>query len=235
VADSFEIVRKGYDALGERYRDWSHLSQVRLQWVGRLLEELPADSLVVELGCGAGEPATRLLSQRHRVLGVDASMVQLLLAGRAAPRALLVQADFTRLALRPRCVDAVASFYALGHVPGGEHARLFERIAQWLRPGGLLLTSTPVDAGDSRDDDWLGVPMSFGGIGEAATDEALARAGLTVQDWQVVPEDEAEGQVVRFLWLVARKPGQLEVLPEELRDAFTGVPRRSDGVLELPR
>jgi cyclopropane fatty-acyl-phospholipid synthase-like methyltransferase len=207
VADSFEVVRKGYDALGERYRDWSRLSPVRLQWVGRLLAQLPADSLVVELGCGSGEPATRLLSQRHRVLGVDASQVQLRLARRAAPGALLVQADFTRLALRPGSVDAVASFYALGHVPAGDHDQLFVRIAQWLRPGGLLLTSTAVDAGDSLDDDWLGVPMFFGGTGEAATSGALARAGLTVQDWQVVPEDEGEGHVVRFLWLVARKHG----------------------------
>ena len=92
---------------------------------------------MVELDCGAGEPATRLLSQRRRVLGVDASQVQPRLARTSAPTALLVQADFTRLALRPGSVDAVASFYALGHVPATDHHQLFQRIAAWLRPGGL--------------------------------------------------------------------------------------------------
>ena len=206
MTDSFGIVRRGYDAIGERYRDWSQLSPVRREWVQRLTDELPVGSLVVELGCGPGEPATRLLSQRHRVLGVDASAVQLRLARQAAPDALLVQGDLTRLSLRPGSVDAVASFYALGHVPADEHAPLFGRIAQWLRPGGLLLTNTPVEGGDGQQDDWLGVPMFFGGIGEAATGEALGEARLTVRDWRVVPEDEGDGHVVRFLWLLAHKP-----------------------------
>ena len=203
--DPFDVVRRGYDALAERYRDWSRLSPVRVQWLDRLLAELPADSLVVELGCGAGEPATRLLSQRHRVLGVDASLVQLQLAKTAAPRASLVQADMTRLALAPGSVDAVASFYALGHVPADRHAPLLAQVGRWLRPGGLLLTSLPVDAGDSVDHDWLGVPMSFGGIGAAATRRAVHEAGLDVVRWEVVPEDEGDGHTVRFVWLLASR------------------------------
>lgn len=207
MTGSFEVVRRGYDAIGPRYRDWSHLSPVRLHWVGLLLDQLSAGSLVVELGCGAGEPATRLLSQQHRVLGVDASLVQLRLARQSAPTALLVQADLAHLSLRPGSVDAVASFYALGHVPAEDHAPLLMRIAEWLRPGGLLLTNVPVGEGDGQVHDWLGVPMFFAGIGEAKTSEALDGAGLTVEDWRVVPEDEGDGHVVRFLWLLARKQG----------------------------
>lgn len=205
MTDPFDVVRAGYDAIGERYRDWSHQSPVRLHWVDRLLTELAPDSLVVDLGCGPGEPATRLLAERHRVIGVDASLAQLRLAQQAAPGALLVQADMTRLALRPGSVDAVCSFYALGHVPEDRHAPLLASIASWLRPGGLLLTSAPIAAGDERDESWLGVPMFFGGIGEDRTRAALADAGLTVADWQVVPEDEGDGHTVRFLWLVARR------------------------------
>jgi SAM-dependent methyltransferase len=78
---------------------------------------------------------------------------------------MLVQADMTRFALRPGSVDAVASFYALGHVPSGQHAPLFHAIAGWLRPGGVLLTSAPLLVGDDVDEDWLGVPTYFGGLG----------------------------------------------------------------------
>jgi cyclopropane fatty-acyl-phospholipid synthase-like methyltransferase len=203
--DAFSVVRAGYDAIGERYRDWSHLSPVRLHWVDRLQKELQPNSLVVDLGCGPGEPATRLLSERHRVIGVDASAAQLRLAQEVAPAALLLQADMTRLALRAGSVDAVASFYALGHVPSERHSALMSSIAGWLRPGGLLLTSAPLTPGDSRDDNWLGVPMFFGGIGEARTRSALADAGLNILDWQVVPEDEGDGHTVRFIWLLAEK------------------------------
>ena len=174
----------------------------------RLLDDLAPASQVVDLGCGPGEPATRLLAQQHRVIGVDASSAQLALAREAAPTALLVQADMTRIAFRPGSVDAIASFYALGHVPSDRHAALFSHMARWLRPGGMLLTSAPVGAGDERDGNWLGVPMFFGGIGESATRVAVEAAGLVVNEWQVVEEDEGTDQTVRLLWLIATKPDE---------------------------
>jgi SAM-dependent methyltransferase len=206
VGEAFDIVRSGYDRIGVRYREWSSVSPTRLNFVRRLLRELTPGSLVVELGCGPGEPATRLLAAEHRVLAVDASLAQLQLAREAAPTAALVQADMARLHLRAGSADAVASFYTLGHLPSHEHAPLLHAIAHWLRPAGVLLTSAPLRAGDDRDESWLGVPMYFGGIGETATRQAIESAGLVVEEWQVVPEDEGEGKMVRFLWVLARKP-----------------------------
>jgi cyclopropane fatty-acyl-phospholipid synthase-like methyltransferase len=178
-----------------------------MEWVTRLLAELSPQSLVVDLGCGAGEPATRLLGDNgHRVLGVDASLTQLRMAQKSASTALLVQADIAKLALRTASVDAIASFYALGHLPSDLHAGLFASIADWLRPGGLLLTSAPIHAGDAIVPDWLGVPMFFGGIGEAATRRAISEAGLVLETFEVVEEDEGGGHLVEFSWLVARRP-----------------------------
>jgi SAM-dependent methyltransferase len=205
VHQPFDAVRSGYDRIGSRYREWSAAGDVRRQWVTRLLDELSPGSLVVELGCGAGEPATRLLSDRHRVIGVDASFVQLSLARTAAPNALLVQADMTQFALTHATVDAVASFYAFGHIPSHLHAPMFASIASW-RPGGVLLASTPVGAGDGIEPDWLGVDMFFGGIGEQATRDAVTAAGLRLETFEAVEEDEGEGRVVRFNWLIARMP-----------------------------
>lgn len=202
------VVRAGYDAIGDRYHAWSHASPVRLGYVGAVLSRLAPGSVVVDLGCGPGDPATRLLSEAgHRVLGVDISAGQLGLARRLAPRAGLVQADLTDLSLRPGSVDAVVSFFALGHLPAVEHAPLLARVARWLRPGGLLLTSAPMTPGEGTDDDWLGVPMFFGGIGVEATLAALRDAGLVVGSADVVGEDEGEGRVVEFLWVTATRPG----------------------------
>lgn len=205
MTDAFGVVRAGYDRIGVRYRDWSNASLVRLHWVNRLLDALRSRSVVVDLGCGSGEPATRLLAEANHVIGVDGSASQLALARTAAPSALLIQADMTRFALRPSSVDAVASFYALGHVPSHLHRELFLSIATWLRPGGLLLTSAPIGVGDDTEPDWLGVPMFFGGIGEAATRQALRDAGLGLDTLEVVDEDEGEGQTARFMWIKATK------------------------------
>jgi SAM-dependent methyltransferase len=198
--DPAEVVRRGYDAIGEAYHEWSHDDPDRIAYVGRLRDRLPAGSLVLDLGCGPGDPATRMLAERHRVVAVDLSYTQLTIARRHAPSAALAQADATRLAVRDGTVDAVAAFFVLGHLPPAEHAPLLARIAHWLKPGGVLVTTVPLTPGEGGDDDWLGVPMYFGGIGREATLAALAAAGLDVESVERLgPEGE------RFDWVVATR------------------------------
>lgn len=196
--DAAGIVRAGYDAIGERYHAWSHDDPVRLAYVDLLLRRVPEGGTVLELGCGSGDPATRLLSERHRVVGVDLSRGQLGLARGHAPRAALAQADVTMLAVRPRSLDAVAAFYVLGHLPAAAHTPLLAAIGRWLRPRGVLVTSIPLTPGDGVQEDWLGVPMFFGGIGRAATLAALEAGGLRIES---VERHGPEGET--FDWVVA--------------------------------
>ena len=52
----------------------------RLRLLDLLQKRLSVGSRVVDLGCGAGEPCTRLLAERHIVVGVEISRSQLRLA-----------------------------------------------------------------------------------------------------------------------------------------------------------
>jgi SAM-dependent methyltransferase len=205
ASDGPQVVRAGYDLLGERYHDWSHAGSVRLRYVDAVLDRLAPGSTVVDLGCGPGDPATRLLSEKHTVLGVDISAGQLAIARRFAPRASFVQADLTRFALKPSSVDAAVSFYATGHLPQGKHVAFYTEVARWLRPGGLFVTSAPLASGDDHDE-WLGVPMFFGGVGAEATVGAVEAAGLAVESADEVDE-QVDGQVERFLWVTAVSRG----------------------------
>jgi len=143
-----ELVRRGYDAISLAYRsdDGEAASSSGEDvgryagWVAELAGLLPTGASVVDLGCGAGIPATgELAGHGLRVIGVDFSTVQLARARRLVPAASLVRADMAALHLRPASVDAVVSFYALIHVPLADQQALFPRIRSWLRPGGYLL------------------------------------------------------------------------------------------------
>ena len=143
-----DLVRRGYDAISLAYRsdggepDGSTAEDTSRYagWVADLARLLPPRARVVDLGCGAGIPATRELDDHGlQVIGVDFSAVQLRRARGLVPGASLVQADMTALHLAPASVDAVVSFYALIHVPLADQQPLFPRIRSWLRPGGYFL------------------------------------------------------------------------------------------------
>jgi SAM-dependent methyltransferase len=199
-----DVVSAGYGQIASRYLAWSANAPVRLRYLSLLLELLQAQSDVVELGCGAGEPVTRRLSERHRVVAVDISARQLELAAAHAPSAQLVLADMMDVAFPPSSFDAVVAFYSMTHVPRTSHSDLLVRIVEWLRPGGLvLLTMGSRDNPGGVEQDWLGAPMFFSHF-DAATNRALvSRAGIRILSADVVEEDERDPGA-RFLWVAGR-------------------------------
>jgi SAM-dependent methyltransferase len=142
------LVRRGYDAMSMAYRsddgDAAASSAADISryagWAAELAGLLRPAARVVDLGCGAGIPATRELAGHGlQVLGVDFSAAQLHRARHLVPAARFVQADLAGLQLRPASADAVAAFYSLIHVPLADQRALFPRIRDWLRPGGYFL------------------------------------------------------------------------------------------------
>jgi SAM-dependent methyltransferase len=109
------------------------------------------DPLVLDLGCGPGSLAVRLLARlpEATVVAVDADPVTLAL-GRAAyadlPALRFLSLDLrapgwaARLGLRPgRPVDAVVSTTALHWLTPAELRDLYTAVAGLLRPGGVFL------------------------------------------------------------------------------------------------
>ena len=204
-ADPTALVAAGYDRIAQRYLDWSGPSGVRRTQLDRLLAMLRPWSDVLELGCGAGEPVTRELSYAHDVTAVDVSATQLTLAATNAPAAHLIQADMSSVHFPAESFDAVTAFYSITHVPRERHTELLEKIASWLRPGGLFVATMGANDNPSAvDDDWLGAPMYFSHFGAATNRRLVEAAGLRLEDASVIDEDE-DGVPVPFLWITARR------------------------------
>jgi SAM-dependent methyltransferase len=119
--------------------------------------------------------------------------------------ATFVCADMTVVSFPSGSFDAVASFYAFNHLPFGELSNLLARIADWLKPDGLLVAALArkYDPG-SIESDWLGAPMYFSGYAAADSRRFAEEASLFVMSSQPEPIIE-NGRQTEFLWLVARK------------------------------
>ncbi len=201
------LVEHGYDRVAERHLAWALESrqEERQRYTQLLLDRMPAGADVLELGCGAGLPTTRLLAQRFTVTGVDISARQIDLARREVPHATFVQGDMTNLDLPAGSFDAVAAFYSLIHVPREEHAGMLARIVSWLRPGGVLVATMGArDNPGDIEEDWLGAPMYWSQWDAPTNQRLVTEAGLHVVS---ANEETAEefGAPITFLWVVAEK------------------------------
>ncbi len=201
-----QAVRDGYDAIGERYQDWARDSAPRRRYLDRLLAMLPPGAEVLELGCGAGLPATLALNERTAVTGVDISPAQIARAKANVPKAQFLCADMVSLDLPAERFDAVTAFCAITHVPREEHAGLLVRMAGWLKPGGLLvITMGATDLSDWAESDWLGAPNFFSHY-DASTNLSLVReAGFEILEQEIAAQDLKGEEHISFLWVVARK------------------------------
>jgi SAM-dependent methyltransferase len=205
--DPQELVRRGYDAMSERYNAWADsFASPEREWVDKLLERLAAGAGVLDLGCGGGRHGAASLAAEHRYTGIDISEAQLRRARARIPGAAFLRADVTTLAFEPESFDAVVSLFLFGHLPRAEHEPLLRRIASWLRPGGLFLGT--LGTGGTKgvvEEDWLGVPMFFASFDEATNVQLLERAGLEIDEARVVPYEEPGHGLVRFMWVLATR------------------------------
>lgn len=193
-----DIVRRGYDAVSERYRADDDAPAEYADWLLALSDRLPAHADVLDLGCGCGVPMTRWLADLgQRVLGVDTSHVQIDRARQLVPDARFVHADAADLLFEPGSFDAIVCLFVLIHLPQHEQESLVRSLPTWLRPRGVLVATVGAKASTGEEADWLGggAPMWWSDPGADTYREWLVRAGLTIEHDEFVPEGDSGHQL----------------------------------------
>lgn len=209
AGDIKRAVARAYDQIAERFLEKlnDQPSDRFRGYLERALDGHGTDARILDLGCGAGLPFTRWLSQRARVLAVDISRGQLALARRNAPDAALLQADMATLQLRPASFDAITALYSIIHVPREEQQGLLERMRAWLRPGGRLLAVFGGSDWEGSEDDWLGLgaTMHWSHFAADAYGPMLERAGFRIVTSAIEPDniDDSGGF---HLFVIAEAP-----------------------------
>lgn len=209
--DKRRLVREGYDAIAEHYltlvrTEGEHETPSR-KWTGEVLSRFTEPARVVELGCGVGTPVGRLLLDAgHDYIGVDVSARQLELAHQQVPGAAFVRGDATDLDLAPASCDAVLMLYVIAHIPQESWQSLFQRIASWLRPAGVLLLNAPLQAVPSwLEEDFLGSRHTnwTNAHDRHTTQTLIERAGLDIHEAQEAPDEHEPDDA--WVWLLATK------------------------------
>jgi SAM-dependent methyltransferase len=202
------VVETGYDRVAERYLASKDAEDpTTLAALEGLARGLPPDAAVLDLGCGAGVPATRWLAQRFAVTGADLSAGQLELARRNVPAARFLRADMSDLSFAPETFDAVVAFHSIIHVPRAEQPPLLWKIHRWLKPGGGFLATWAVGEWEGEEADWegWGAPMRWSHHDGETSLELLRGAGFAIERAETRTTSGPRGDE-SWLWVLALKP-----------------------------
>jgi len=134
------VNRTSYNAIAEAW------DAARTSFHGRersyldvFLDGLPAQSHILDLGCGTGRPiAEYILARGHHVTGVDQASTLLELARLRLPQETWIESrieDFEPA----QAFAGVVCWDALFHIERSIHERLLSRIANILGVGGRLM------------------------------------------------------------------------------------------------
>jgi SAM-dependent methyltransferase len=196
------------------------------------LDELPRGAAVLDLCCGTGDLAARLVDRGLDVTGVDAAGEMLRFARKRAPGARFVHADARDFELDHTFRAVLCLFDSLNHVEGvTELAQVFHRVRAVLEPGGLFLFDLNTEPGyierwndtfGFADDDLACLVRSdYDGDARLATFDAA------------VFELQADGAWGRTDVRLMQRPHDVDAVTRALNDAaFTDI-RVLDGESDL--
>jgi 2-polyprenyl-3-methyl-5-hydroxy-6-metoxy-1,4-benzoquinol methylase len=205
--DVKRMVKRGFDRASKACRSDDPPNGRYKGWVEELAQHVEDGAPVLDLGCGCGLPATKLLAERYLVMGVDFSRTQIDRAERLVPDAQFVCNDVTALKFHANSFAAITAFYLVSHIPLEEQPMLFRKIALWLRPGGLLMCTVGHLACNETEDRWLGVrgaTMAWNQVDDETYKTWMADAGFDVRDCRYIPELAHGGQSL----VLAKLPGE---------------------------
>ncbi|HRU43334.1 MAG TPA: class I SAM-dependent methyltransferase [Spirochaetota bacterium] len=207
--DMREIVRNGYN-LGKYAKYFGRndkLNNFEKIYFDILVEKLPKNSNILDLGCGTGLPYDLYLADKgHKITGIDLAENHVLTAQKNVKTGTFITGDYTKHKFDNGSFDAVVALYSLFHIPREEHQAVIAMIYDYLRAAdALLLITTGVEdtGGTEIDYDFCGnVKMAWSGYGADKYIELLESNGFEI----LKSDNEADfGGSDEQLWILARK------------------------------
>lgn len=168
-------------------------------WLDDFLALLPEGGIVLDAGCGGGEPIARYVSEAgFRLVGLDASEPLLQLARERVGRGTFVEGDLRSFALDER-FDGIIAWDSFFHLSAAEQELALERFARHGTEAAALLFTSGTERGEAINP-MFGEPLFHASLDGADYEDRLAALGFSVLK-HVEQDPDCGG---RTIWLAKR-------------------------------
>ncbi len=130
-----------YDAIAEAWHEEAKRTIGHRLGLERFCKELRPGASVLDIGCGTGIVAGRLLALGASVTGIDLSEGMLEVARREAPGAEYFHLNLLDASRLGRTFDAICASAVFLHIPRADFSVSLQRASDALRSGGLFYVS----------------------------------------------------------------------------------------------
>lgn len=189
MIDLYERHARGFD------RDRSRTLQERV-WLDRFLTYVQPEGVVLDLGCGMGEPIARyVIEHGFGVVGADTSPTMIELCRERLPDSEWLVADMRTLELDRR-FEGVLAWDSFFHLTRDHQRAMFPRFRAHVKSGApLMFTSGPSDG--EAIGSWFGEQLYHASLAAAEYEHLLATNGFIVKE-HIVEDPQCGGHTV---WL----------------------------------
>jgi 2-polyprenyl-3-methyl-5-hydroxy-6-metoxy-1,4-benzoquinol methylase len=171
-------------------------------WLDRFLGHVRPSGIVLDMGCGMGEPIARyLIEAGFQVVGIDSSPSLIAMCRARFPHSEWMVADMRQLALDRR-FDGILAWDSFFHLHPDDQRAMFARFTAHARPGASLMFTTGTSEGEVIGS-YCGEPLYHASLDPAIYQQLLAASGFSVRAY--VANDPECGE--HTVWLATYDTG----------------------------
>lgn len=126
INEERENVYQVYDKIANWFAENRPTELIEKAYLDEVIEHIPADGQVLDLGCGTGKPILEyLISKNFNVTGLDASKEILAIAKKNFPETKFLLQDMRHFHLNKR-FDAIIAWHSFFHLPIKDQPAMFK-------------------------------------------------------------------------------------------------------------
>lgn len=201
--DEKKTVKDGYNQIAKKYLETILNNLEEMSFLQEFISLIKEKGKVLDVGCGAGLPYTKYLSDYFEVIGIDISEVQIELAKKNVPKAQFYVKDMTKLDFADNTFVGILASYSIIHVPREEHSDLFVNFHRMLKSNGVaLFTLHSTDDPGSIEEDFFEAKMFWSGYDTETNLRMLTDTGFEII-WSKLVDDSLGD--AKHLFVLIRK------------------------------